>query len=135
MSAGKVPLFAVQIQKSCRTDTSYSFEKMPYFIMLFSSLCPTGTGSPAAAPERRSPPGCRCAGHSETHWTPPPLMAADALLNVPGQRIPTEKPQTAQPSSPTNGTGTKTMHKYDAMHSTQLYFIKRARCSRSPNLP
>ncbi len=38
--------------------------------MLFSSLCPTGTGSPAAAPERRSPPGCRCAGHSETHWTP-----------------------------------------------------------------
>ena len=42
---------------------------------------------------------------------PPPRIPADALLNVPGQRIPTEKPHTAQPKRPANGTGTNTMHK------------------------
>lgn len=36
---------------------------------------------------------------------PPPRIAAEALLKLPGQRIPTEKPHAAQPASPRKGTG------------------------------
>lgn len=66
---------------------------------------------------------------------PPLFMAADALLKVPGHIIPTENPQIAQPISPTIGTGTREMHKYEATHSTQLPFIKRSKLSFSPYFP
>ena len=38
---------------------------------------------------------------------PPPGICRAATLNVPGQKIPTENPQTAQPASPRIGTGAK----------------------------
>ncbi len=66
---------------------------------------------------------------------PPPLTAAEALLNVPGHIIPTEKPQTAQPTSPTAGSGTSEMQRYAAMQSRQLILMNLSRSSLSPNLP
>ena len=66
---------------------------------------------------------------------PPLFIAADALLKVPGHIIPTENPQIAQPISPTIGTGTREMHKYEATHSTQLPFINRSKLSFSPYFP
>jgi len=44
-------------------------------------------------------------------------MEADARLNVPGQKMPTEKPHTAQPSRLRTGDGTNTMHRYAPTHS------------------
>lgn len=42
---------------------------------------------------------------------PPFLREADALLNVPGHIIPTDKPQIAQPTSEKNGDGESEMHR------------------------
>lgn len=66
---------------------------------------------------------------------PPRRIAAEALLNVPGQRIPTEKPQTAQPNKLTAAFGTKTMQRYEKTHSTQLPAINRLRSHFSPYFP
>lgn len=42
---------------------------------------------------------------------PPPFIETAALLNVPGQRIPTEKPHIAHPARLSKGTGASEMHK------------------------
>lgn len=66
---------------------------------------------------------------------PPPRIAMEALLYVPGHIIPTEKPHTAQPIRFIAGTGTNAMHAYAAMQSTQLNIIKLSSLSFSPYLP
>lgn len=66
---------------------------------------------------------------------PPPFMETAALLKVPGQRMPTEKPHTAHPSRLITGMGTRAMHKYEATQRIVLYFIKRSRFSIWPYLP
>ena len=51
----------------------------------------------------------------------PPLgMAFEAMLNVPGHNIPTDKPVMATPIKPTEGFGDKIASKYPIIHKTPL---------------
>ena len=67
------------------------------------------TNPASVGPEEqpRSPARARNANMA----VPPPLMAAAALLKLPGQRIPTEKPHTAQPARLRTGNGAKDMQR------------------------
>lgn len=54
---------------------------------------------------------------------PPFFIALDALLNVPGQRIPTENPHRPQPIKFIAGIGTSDINKYEPIHKNRLSFI------------
>ena len=66
---------------------------------------------------------------------PPPRIVADALLNVPGHIMPTEKPVIAHPIRFIAGTGTNAMQAYEQRQRMQLNIINLSRFSLSPNLP
>ena len=98
--------------------------RMPAFISppALSETNPTRVGPPE---QPTSPASARSANIA----VPPPFIEAEALLNVPGHIMPTEKPHTAQPIRDTTGFGTRVMHRYAPMHRKQLYFINLSRSS------
>lgn len=55
----------------------------------------------------KSPPSARRANIA----VPPPFIPADALLNVPGHMMPTEKPHIATPTSPSTAEELSAMSK------------------------
>ena len=89
---------------------------------------PTSVGPPE---QPKSPANARSANNT----VPPLRKDADALLNVPGHIIPTEKPQIAQPASSTAGIGTNAIIRYEQMQSSVLNFINRSRSILSPYFP
>ena len=62
--------------------------------------------SDGPAEQPKSPASASIANNA----VPPPRIAAEALLNVPGQSIPTENPQIAHPSREIAGTGIRDIH-------------------------
>ena len=74
--------------------------RIPVFKLSWKQLeiIPTKVGPPE---QPKSPPRAKKANMA----VPPLGTAAEALLKVPGQRIPTESPQRAQPMSPAIGFG------------------------------
>ena len=94
----------VFIRKTVRTNNigNTMALMMPIFKLppRASATAPTIVG-PEEHP--RSPARARSANIA----VPPVGKDADAILNVPGHRMPTEKPQTAQPMRPNTGCGAK----------------------------
>ena len=80
--------------------------KMPFFRSSAARLdtAPTTVGPPE---HPRSPASASSANKA----VPPFRIDEDALLKVPGHMIPTESPQTAQPTRLSIGTGTKAMQR------------------------
>ena len=66
---------------------------------------------------------------------PPFGKLADATLRTPGQRIPTEIPQSAHPIRETTGQGEKQVIRNEIMHSTDEAIIKLRRFIFSLFLP
>ena len=81
-------------------------ERMP-IRRLFWKVLETAPAKVGPPEQPRSPASASRANMA----VPPPLMEAAALLKVPGQRMPTEKPQTAQPTSPATGLGIREMQR------------------------
>ena len=76
-------------------------------LRLFPTLLDTKPASVGPPEQPRSPASASNANIA----VPPPLMDAEAMLNVPGHMIPTENPQTAQPTRLSIGTGTKAIQR------------------------
>jgi hypothetical protein len=66
---------------------------------------------------------------------PPFRISAAALLKLPGHMIPTDNPQTAQPTRDRNGEGEREMHRYDITQRIPLPAMNRSRSILSPNFP
>lgn len=80
--------------------------RMPVFKLSFHALdtMPTRVG-PAEHPT--SPPKASIANSA----VPPRGMTDAALLKVPGQKMPTESPHTAQPTRLSAGSGAREIHR------------------------
>lgn len=89
---------------------------------------PTRVGPP---PQPRSPASARNANID----VPPFFISLEAVLNVPGHKIPTDNPHRAQPIKPRTGNGESEIRRYEPIHKIMLNFINRARLIFSPYLP
>ena len=71
-------------------------------------MCRLSPNAPATNPARVEPPEqpmSPASAMSANIAVPPPGIDSEAMLSVPGQKIPTENPQTAQPNRPSAGIG------------------------------
>ena len=93
-----------------------------------SETAPTREG-PAEQP--RSPASASMANIA----VPPPRRDAEALLNVPGQRMPTEMPLRAHPKRLSSGDGAALIKRYARMQKELLKIINLPRFIFSPYFP
>ena len=87
------------------------------------------TVGPAEQP--RSPASAISANRA----VPPRCMEADAVLNVPGQKMPTEKPHRPTPIRPVSGLCVRPMSRYAATHRPQQPSMVLVKSILSPRLP
>ena len=80
--------------------------KMPFFRSseAAADMYPTSVGPPE---HPRSPPKASSANRA----VPPFFREAEALLKLPGHMIPTERPQTPQPTKDSRGEGAREIHR------------------------
>ena len=101
-------------------------------------LCKSPSNMEAASPAKvgprehpASPPSARRAKRG----VPPFGMVLDAVLKVPGQRIPTDRPQMPQPRRLIAGSGDKDTIRYPTIHEKELAFINWFKFILSPYFP
>lgn len=93
-------------------------DKIPIFKLLLKAFetNPTNVGPPE---QPTSPANAKNANIA----VPPPFMLTADILNVPGQRIPTESPHSPHPRSPNTADDVREIIKYDIIQSMPLKSI------------
>ena len=95
-------------------------ERMPRFIFpVYDETSPTRNG-----PQEQ--PTSPASASRENIIVPPFFSEVAALLKVPGHIIPTDNPQSPQPTRLIAGQRTKPVIMYDAIHTSELISMKRS---------